>query len=341
MTATHPGVQRYVDALAVGDRATAFAVVREARAAGCTVLEVLTGLVAPAQHRIGELWASDRWSVAQEHAATAVSEAVVAVLGAEVEDGADGPSRTGGRGPVVVSCVEQEFHALPALLVSEHLRAAGTPVSYLGANASAEHLVRHVHQFGPRAVALSCSLGSSLVRVRQQIEAVRETGTPVLVGGAAFDADGARARTLGAAGYARSGTEAAAVVEALPRAVTPAEPLSHPGAAEARLVQSEREQIAAAVVAPLCEELLPDPVAPSGGWRQALHDHLPHVVGAVAGALVTDDALVAHDALDWFGAVLRHRNAPRDVPVEVRLLLTQQLRELPEASRMLASVPAA
>lgn len=335
MAPDHPAVQRYVDALAVGDRAAAFAVVRDFQAAGSSRLEVLTRLVAPAQYRIGELWATDRWSVAQEHAATAVSEAVVAVLGAEVDDGA---VETAGRGPVVVSCVEQEFHALPALLVSEHLRAAGVPVSYLGANASAEHLVRHVHQVGPRAVALSSSLGSSLVRVRQQIEAVRETGTPVLVGGAAFDPEGARAGTLGATGYARSGEEVAAAVAGLPRAVFPADPLTHRGAAEARMVYGEREDISATILVALCGDRLLDTTSPPGGWPQALHDHLPHVVGAVAGALVTDDARVAGEALSWFEEVLRHRDAPDDLPAQVRLLLSQRLRELPEASRILADL---
>ena len=73
---------------------------------------------------------------------------------------AAGPAGTRRR--VVVSCVEQEWHALPALMVTEHLRARGLPVSYLGANSSAPGLVRHVHELGPaRGAAQLLALGAS------------------------------------------------------------------------------------------------------------------------------------------------------------------------------------
>jgi len=49
-------------------------------------------------------------------------------------------------------------HVLDTGLV-EHLRADGFAVSYLGANSSAQGLIRHIHDIGPRAVLLSCSLG--------------------------------------------------------------------------------------------------------------------------------------------------------------------------------------
>ena len=123
------------------------------------MLTLIQRLLAPAQLRVGELWVSDAWSVAQEHAATAISESVLTSLAVERErqarPAADAPT-------LIVSCVEQEWHALPALMVTEHLRAEGFGVSYLGANSSAQGLVRHVHELGPRAVLLSCSLSAFL-----------------------------------------------------------------------------------------------------------------------------------------------------------------------------------
>ena len=47
---------------------------------GHSVLTLVQRLLAPAQLQVGELWATDAWSVAQEHAATAVSEAVLTSL---------------------------------------------------------------------------------------------------------------------------------------------------------------------------------------------------------------------------------------------------------------------
>jgi MerR family transcriptional regulator, light-induced transcriptional regulator len=323
-------VEEYLAAVSVGDRAGALALVRRLRETGSSALEVIDGVVGPAQARVGELWATDNWSVAQEHAATAVSEAVLGVLGAE---GAP-PS---GCSPVVVTCVEQEWHALPALIVAEHLRSAGVPVSYLGANASADHLARHVLEVAPRAVALSCSLGASLPRVRRQIEAVRATGTPVIVGGAAFDREGRRAGSLGATSFALSGAAAVDVLDRLPTAVPPAPPLCHPGASEGLAVQADREEITARLRAELtARHAWAAGRDQQSGWQRALVDHLPHLVGALAGALVTGDRSVLDEAVAWLDDVVRHRGAPEDVLGAVVAQLATVMAEHPVATALLS-----
>ena len=323
-------VEEYLAAVARGDRAAALELVRRLQHDGAGPLEVMTGVIAPAQSRIGELWATDAWSVAQEHAATAISEAVMAMLGAQI------PAPLDASSPVVVSCVEQEWHALPALLVAEHLRSAGVPVSYLGANASAEHLVRHVHEVAPRAVALSCSLGASLPRVRQHIEAVRATGTPVVVGGAAFDPEGRRAAALGANGFAADGAGAVHALTDLPRATTPLEPLRHEGAAEGLALHAERER----VTAELCERVVRTRTPETAAWQAALLDHLPHLVGSLAGALVSDESDVWTDAVVWLGTVMEHRAAPAGTTAAVLDELRVLVREYPTAQRLLSTLPA-
>ena len=151
------------------------------------MLTLIQRLLAPAQLRVGELWVSDTWSVAQEHAATAISESVLTSLAVERERQAR-PAR--GRAALIVSCVEQEWHALPALMVAEHLRAEG-----FARQLPRRELLRAGPgparpRARPGAVLLSCSLSAFLPLVRRQVEAVRETGTPVVVGGSAFDAEG-------------------------------------------------------------------------------------------------------------------------------------------------------
>lgn len=320
--------EEYLAAVSAGDRTAALEVVGRLQAAGVGALGIMSDVIAPTQTRVGELWASDAWSVAQEHAATAVSESVLGVLGAQI------PAPPDPASPVVVTCVEQEWHALPALMVAEHLRAAGIPVSYLGANASAEHLVRHVHDAAPRAVALSCSLSASLPRVRRQIEAVRATGTPVLVGGAAFDVAGRRAAVLGATAFTVSGSGAAETVRGLPTAVSPVDPLSHDGADEGFAVHADREEITVRLRERVAAR---HPVRGLGPcWQSALFDHLPHLVGALAGALVADDRTVLDDAVDWLDDVMRHRHCPETVTSEVMAVLRAVMAEHPVATRMLS-----
>jgi MerR family transcriptional regulator, light-induced transcriptional regulator len=326
-------VEEYLTAVSVGDRAGAIDVVRRLMTSGSSALEILDEVVGPAQVRVGELWATDAWSVAQEHAATAVSEAVLGVLGAA------GPAPARSSAPVVVSCVEQEWHALPALIVAEHLRAARVPVSYLGANASAEHLVRHVLEVAPRAVALSCSLSASLPRVRRQIEAVRATGTPVVVGGAAFDPDGRRAAVLGATAFASCGADSVGAVDRLPTAVPPAPPLTHPGATEGLAVQADREEITSRLRSRiLSRQPLANGVESQVSWQRALLDHLPHLVGALAGALVADDRSVLDDAVTWLDEVLRHREAPEGATDEVANDLLTVMGEHPVATRLISGL---
>ena len=115
-------VEDYLSALDRGDRAGALQQARALRSDGHELLDVMLHLIAPAQLQVGELWVSDTWSVAQEHAATAISEAVVTTLAVDREGQAQAPRDAPS---VVVSCVEQEWHALPALMVSEQLRASG------------------------------------------------------------------------------------------------------------------------------------------------------------------------------------------------------------------------
>lgn len=328
MTAT---VEAYLAAISAADRPAALEVVRRCQADGISAVDVMARVVAPAQARVGELWAADAWSVAQEHAATAVSESVVAVLAAQI------PAPLESAAPVVVSCVEQEWHALPALLVAEHLRAAGLPVSYLGANASAEDLVRHIDAVAPRAVALSCSLGASLPRVRAQVEAVRATGTPVVVGGSAFDAAGRRAAAVGADAFASSGPGCVAAVRGMPRSTTPLPPLDRADAAEGFAVHAGREMLTAQLrMRTALTGLLPAVTVDVGGWQRALADHLPHLVGAVAGALVVDDPQVLAQSLRWLDAVMTHRGAPSGAVASVTGELHGLMTEHPAARRLLA-----
>ncbi len=328
----HAQVDTYLDALERGDRSAAVGQVRGLRRAGHDLLEVIQQLLVPAQLRIGELWASDTWSVAQEHAATAISESVLGSLALERE----AQARPGREQPsLVVSCVEQEWHALPALMVAEHLRADGFGVSYLGANSSAQGLVRHVHETGPSAVLLSCSLSSFLPLVRRQVEAVRETGTPVVVGGSAFDAEGRRARTLGANAFASTASGLGDLVRGLPTAVGPAAPLTHRGAEESYVVFGDREALADEAGRLLRSELVPGGARPE--WERVLDDQLPHLVGCVAGALVADDPRIVGDALAWAEVVLSHRGAPDVVGLALRQALLGALHDVPEAARLLTA----
>ncbi|GAA2152554.1 cobalamin-dependent protein [Nocardioides koreensis] len=333
-TATVAGAEldAYWTAVAAGDERAACAAAAASRDRGVPLPEVLADLVVAAQRRVGDLWAANEWTVAREHAATAVGLAVVRRLGADVPTPVSGPVLT-------VACVEREWHALPAMVVALMLRARGCRVTQLGASTSRDHLVSAILDTGPRAVLLSASLTSSLPRVRRQVEAVRGTGTPVVLGGRAFGNDGRRAQRLGATAYAGSPEVVLEVVTALPLHVPSAGPLRHPGAFEARSIEAESDTISRDVLLATDAALglgHADRDLATDDWRVVLATFVPHVIDCVAGALLTEDPTVYAETRGWLGGVLAVRGAAPQAVSVVEQALAQRLHDHPEAVRLIA-----
>jgi methanogenic corrinoid protein MtbC1 len=327
-----PGdLDAYWSALSSADEQGAYAAAAAVHERGAPLETVLVDLVAAAQRRVGELWASNQWTVAQEHAATAVSEQVVRRLAGDLPDPTEGSL-------LLVACVEREWHALPALVVAQTLRSWGLRVEYLGANASRDHLVGRILDVGPRAVLLSASLASSLPRVRRQVEAVRGTGTPVVVGGRAFDADGRRALRLGATAYAATPQQALALMADLPRHVPAAPALHHAGAADAASLQAAGDALARELIIGTDAALRlsggSEAAVSPDDWRVVLATFAPHVVDCVIGGLLTDDASVVRECRTWLDDVLHGRDAPPHAADAMWETLGRLLRDHPAAGRM-------
>lgn len=291
---------------------------------------LLLRLIAPAQRRVGELWAADEWSVAREHAATAVSEAVVSAVARRARP------RRPARGRVTVACAEGEYHALPARLLSEVLRLRGWRVDFLGASVPGPHLITYVHQTGPDLVALSCTLPTRLPRAHAVLTACRSAGVPVLAGGAGFGSDGRFARLLGADGWAPAADVAAEVIEAgrLPSFPTPPDSPAHIADEEcAELLRRRPELLAGVLEALVC-----------GGSSISAHDdrqrentaeNLGHIADFLCAALYVDDMAIFGDFIAWTCAVSRARGAPPESVVTGLRILSDRLRDLPRAHHFL------
>ena len=171
----------YLDRLEEADEYGAIEVATGLLDAGVPAERVLLDLVVPAQVEVGERWARNEWSVAQEHAATHISERVVAAVAGYAD-----PRPTRGR--IVVACMDGEWHALPPRLVAEVLRLRGWQVTFLGASVPAAHLVSYLHRHDAYAVALACALPMRLPYAHRMIEACRRSDVPVVVGGRGFGA---------------------------------------------------------------------------------------------------------------------------------------------------------
>ncbi|MFI0805751.1 B12-binding domain-containing protein [Streptomyces echinatus] len=342
------GTEALVDelwwAVTDSDEFTAVDVVRRARADGTDEETLLLDVIAAVQDRVGTEWAADRLTVAQEHAATAINERVITAL---VHDRppVGAPDRA-PRGRVTVSCVDGEWHALPARLVAEVLRLRGWRVDFLGARTPTPHLVSHLHSTSSEAVLLSGSLPTHLPTAHAAITACQAVGVPVVAGGRAFGPDGRYARALGADHWAPDARAAAAVLEeelsAPHRAVTRQvmDDLPHLTDQEYTFVAQSRGRLVRQTLTGL-ENRFPALRAYSDAQRERTAEDVAHIVDFLATALYVDDPALFTTFLCWTADVLEARRVPARSVSAALAVLGENLHDFPRALGLLADGTAA
>ncbi|CAM5297926.1 cobalamin-binding protein [Streptomyces spiroverticillatus] len=296
---------------------------------------VLLDVIAVVQGRVGEEWAANRMSVAQEHAATAINERAVAALAVH-----PGARRKPSLGRVTVACVDGEWHALPARLVAEVLKLRGWQVDYLGAQVPAPHLITHLHQTKADAVALSSSIATRLPTAYAAITACQVVGVPVLVGGAAFGPDGQYAKLLGAQAWAPDARAAADLLEKGPLAGPELDhqqmdDLPHLEDQEYTMVARNNDSLVRTVFHAL-EDAFPAMRGYDDMQRERTAEDLAHIVDFLATALYLDDEGLFTWFLAWTADILKARGVPKQSLPPALRLFARELRDFPRASRLLA-----
>lgn len=323
----------YLRLLADGDEFGAVELMRGLLDSGVSPERVMLDVIAGAQRRVGDLWASNDWSVAREHAATAISEHAVAAVAVHA-------ARRPTRGHVTVACVEGEWHSLPVRILAEVLKVRGWKVSYLGASVPGPHLASFLDQTTTDGVALSCALSARLPRAHVMIQSCHSMGIPVLAGGRGFGLDGRHARTLGADGWAASADLAADMIEGgWPAAGGPAPELPHLAMSEyARLVSGRAGLVAEGM------RRLDAGFPPMAGYderqREATADDLAHIVDFLAAAVYVDDPTLFSEFVGWTGDVLHARGVPDRALAAGLELYLDVLREFPRARKILEAAKA-
>ncbi|MBP2333949.1 methanogenic corrinoid protein MtbC1 [Saccharothrix coeruleofusca] len=314
-------------ALAAADERAAVAVALRLLDRGVPAETVLLDLVAEAQAEVGRRWQVNEWSVAREHAATAINERVIAAVGSRV----DVPPT---KGHVVVSCLDGEWHAVPPRIVAEVLRGRGWRVTFLGASVPTAHLVSYLHEHGPDAVALSCTLSRSLPRADQVVAACRATGTPVLVGGRGFGADGRWAKQLGVDSWAPTAPAAAELLEhpEWRRTAQPAPPRrADPEYAALRI---RRAELIGAAVDALYERF-----PPMRGYDErrldATLEDVGHIVDFLSASVYVDDVELFGEFMAWTAEVLAARGVPVASTEVAMSAMSRVLEDHPRALRHL------
>ncbi|MEU4692715.1 cobalamin-dependent protein [Actinoplanes sp. NPDC023714] len=325
---TAADLDRYLDLVGDGDEREAVGLAMSLLDAGVPAQRIIVDLIGGTQARVGELWASNEWGVAKEHSATAVSERVLAAVAART----DVPA---GRGRITLACVDGEWHGLPARMLAELLRLDGWRVDFLGASVPGRHLITHLHQTGPDAVALSCMIPTRLPRAHAAITACRAAGVPVIAGGRGFGPHGRYAQLLGADAWAATGEEAVTrLASDWPPEYVADDPGTFLGDEEYTHLVRSRPQLIATAMGRL-PAVFPGAHHYDQAQIDATAEDLGHVADFLAAALYVGDAEIFTGFVEWTAEVLRTRGVPVGALRVGLRLIRDQLVDFPAALRMI------
>ncbi len=151
-------------ALANGDDADARRRLDRLARGGVPVVDLCDLVLAPALRQIGDAWASNTLSVAEEHRASAIAERLIAPLLM--------PRPGRPRGTVVVTTPPGERHALPASMAAAALRAAHWHVQHLAYDLPVADLVALTRRVHADTVVLSAATAEGATAAEETAVAV-------------------------------------------------------------------------------------------------------------------------------------------------------------------------
>jgi MerR family transcriptional regulator, light-induced transcriptional regulator len=192
--------REYLASLLTPDARRARQLVEDGLAAGLAADLIYLQVITPAMREIGRLWETASVSVAQEHLATQITNAILATLALALTGGAP----VGAGRVALVASTPGERHTLGGQMVADFLDAQAWTVLALGADTPAPELVELARARAADVVALSTALPGHLLSVTLTCELLRRLPHPpyIVVGGRAYGGDRTRALAVGADAFA-------------------------------------------------------------------------------------------------------------------------------------------
>jgi methanogenic corrinoid protein MtbC1 len=204
---------QYLEAVLGARREDAEKVILTAVDTGLAVGEVYEHVLQSAQIELGNMWHAGEITVAEEHSASAITQAIMSILRSRF------PEREKNGKLVVAAAVGGELHEIGARMVADFFEMDGWDVIYLGANMPSTDIVSVTRDRRADLLAVSASTLLHVSAVAELIERVRRdegcAKTRVLVGGLLFQSAPSLWSELGADGSAVSASEAVKLGNAL------------------------------------------------------------------------------------------------------------------------------
>jgi methanogenic corrinoid protein MtbC1 len=174
----------FLAAILSGQRLAAVNIAEGALRAGHSHVDIYIGVITEALRRVGQLWESNKISIAHEHMATSTTQYVMAAIYPKMAPAAE------HRGNMVVTGVSGEMHQIGANLVADSMEALGWSVRFLGSNLPHSSVVSAIEESAANVLCISTTIVANLPSVGELVENVRHKlsgKAPIIVlGGAAY-----------------------------------------------------------------------------------------------------------------------------------------------------------
>lgn len=199
-----PAAAHYGRIALTGNQREALQLVESTMRAGHTLTQTSVRVIQPAMVELGQLWQTNRVTVAQEHLVTAVTQNVLARAYMHAHFAAPLGRKA------LFAAVEGNHHILGLRILSDAFETSGWDATYLGGDVPTTDLLRYVDTAHPDILGLSLSMPWHLGSARDAIGQLKsELGSrcpSILIGGqvtllgdriwAMLDADGWAADAL-------------------------------------------------------------------------------------------------------------------------------------------------
>ena len=316
----------FLDLALAGERAHATRLTLDLFEQGFPLPVLITDLLGAVQREVGARWHRAQIGVADEHLVTGVSQATLGALAAVAPD-------RPRRGTVVLACAEGDWHALPAQLFAEALRAEGQGVIYLGASTPAGEVSRWLERWRPDALLVTCNLALSYAGVVGFADAAHRHGVPVLAGGRALNP--ARAVALGADAWAADVTSAAQLLRSWRRLPPEVDPTPVELVTAAAALDDRAPELGGVAYEALAERF---PPMADYDRRQRAHTYedLVYIVRFLAAARLVDDDEVFSTFVTWLHELLVARGVPSATLIAGLEVLAPLLQPVDERGGALA-----
>jgi methanogenic corrinoid protein MtbC1 len=151
---------------------------------GYPIPDIYVDIFQQSLYEIGQLWETNRISVADEHMGTAITQFIMANLYQHLE------MADTERGRLVITGVQGELHQVGANMVSDILEADGWDVMFLGTNVPPENVIQSIRQHRADLLGISVTLLMNIPAVITLVSMVKQEfgdrTLRILLGGSAI-----------------------------------------------------------------------------------------------------------------------------------------------------------